>query len=183
MDDDTPSPFPVSDDSRTIVAAGRLVPIKGFATLIEAFAALDDPSTRLVIVGAGPDEGHLRGLIAGYGLGGRVTLPGLVPDIRPWLDQARVFVLSSQFEGFGAVVVEALAAGRQVVATNCTPATGELLTSPDFGRVVPIDDAAALALALREVLATKPPPPAMLAAAVARFRIGPVADTYLQQFG
>ena len=183
LDDATPPPRAVSAGNRTIIAAGRLVPIKGFATLIEAFAALDDPTARLVIVGAGPDEGHLRGLIAGYGIGDRVTLPGLVPDTRPWLDDARVFVLSSQFEGFPAVVVEALAAGRQVIATDCTPATRELLTGPDFGRVVPIDDAPALTLALREILATEPPPPAPLAAAVARFRIGPVAEAYLQHFG
>ncbi|WP_419815783.1 glycosyltransferase [Glacieibacterium sp.] len=183
LEDEAPPLSPVPPGNRTILAAGRLVPIKGYATLIRAFAMIDDPAARLVIVGAGPNEARLRRLIDELDLGNRVDLPGLVGDTRPWLDEARLLVLSSQFEGFPAVVVEALAAGRQVIATDCTPATRELLTGPEFGRVVPIDDAPSLALALREVLASAPPPPALLAAAVAHFRIGPVADAYLQSFG
>jgi len=174
-------PISIDPDNRTILAAGRLVPEKGFDLLIEAFARLDDPGARLVIVGDGPDEARLRGLIAKHGLGDRVNLPGYVADTRPWLDDARLFVLSSRFEGYPAVLIEALAAGRQVVATACTPAAKELIDATS-GRVVPIDDAAAMGAAIADLLANPSPPPDVLAARVERHRIGPVACSYLTLF-
>jgi glycosyltransferase involved in cell wall biosynthesis len=174
-------PVPVPPGNRTVLAAGRLVPEKGFDLLISAFARLDDPQAHLVIVGDGPDEARLRGLIAQYGLDDRATLPGYVADTRPWLDQARLFVLSSRFEGYPAVLIEALAAGRQIVATACTPATTELIDA-ESGRVVPLDDEAAMAAALADLLANAPPPPELLAARVERHRIGPVARAFLALF-
>jgi glycosyltransferase involved in cell wall biosynthesis len=60
----------------------------------------------------------------------RVRLPGYVPDIRPWLAIARTFLLTSWYEGYAAVIVEALGAGRPVVSTDCTPAARELLGEP-----------------------------------------------------
>jgi len=175
-------PVPVPADSKTIVAAGRLVPEKGFDLLIAAFAQLGDPEARLVIVGNGPDETRLRGLVVQHGLEDRVVFPGYVADTRPWLDQARLFVLSSRFEGYPAVLIEALAAGRQVVATACTPAATELIDATS-GRVVPIDDAGQMADAIAGILASPPPWPAVLAARVERHRIGPVARAYLALFG
>ncbi len=105
-----------------ILAAGRLIRQKGFDLLIDAFARLDDPRARLVIVGSGPEEDELRRKIERLDLAQCVTLAGFVPDIRPHLDAARVFVLPSRFEGYGAVIVEALGAGRPVIATASTPA-------------------------------------------------------------
>jgi glycosyltransferase involved in cell wall biosynthesis len=120
-------------------------------------------------------------LIAQHGLDDRTILPGYVADTRPWLDQARLFVLSSRFEGYPAVLIEALAAGRQIVATACTPAAAELIDA-ETGRVVPIDDAAAMAEAIGGLLAIPPPAPDLLAARVERHRIGPVARAYLALF-
>ncbi len=94
--------------ARVIVAAGRLVREKGFSTLIEAFARVADPDARLMIIGKGPDEPRLRRQIFELGMRGHISLPGFAPCIRPWLDQCRAFVLSSHYEGFPAVVVEAL---------------------------------------------------------------------------
>jgi glycosyltransferase involved in cell wall biosynthesis len=76
-------------------------------------------------------------------------------------------------------MVEALAAGRPIVATDCTPATTELL--PDFtaGRVVPIDDAAAMAAAMAAMLAAAPSDPVRLAASVDGYRLEPVAQQYV----
>lgn len=182
LDDAVPPPMPVPDTaSPLVVAAGRLVPEKGFARLIAAFAALPHCDARLAIVGDGPDAQALRDLAARLGVAGRVSFPGYVADIRPWLDQARLFVLASDFEGFPAVLVEALAAGRPVVATDCTPAT-RLLRSPGAGAVVPIGATAPLTDAIAAMLDRPPPDPQALAASVARHRIGPVARAYLALF-
>ena len=176
-------PAPVPDDGTPIVmAAGRLVPEKGFARLIAAFAALPGRDARLVIVGDGPEARALRDLAGREGVADRVTFPGYVADIRPWLDEARLFVLPSDFEGFPAVLVEALAAGRPVVATDCTPATQLLRDTPSAGAVVPIGAVDALTQAIAAMLDRAPPDPRALAASVAQHRIGPVARAYLDLF-
>ena len=182
LDDDVPTPVPVPPGCRNFVAAGRLVREKGFSTLVEAIALLDDPAVRLTIVGKGPDEERLRQQIAALGLTERVTLPGYSCHIRPWLDQSRAFVLSSQYEGYPAVVIEALAAGRQTIVTRCTHAVKDLGIDGALGRAVPIDDAPAMAQAMREILAAPPTDPVLLANSVAMHRIGPIAEDYLISF-
>ena len=179
--DEVPAPCaPVT--GKTIVAAGRLVREKGFADLIDAFALLDDPDANLVIVGAGTERGALVARATARGVADRLVLPGYVTDIRPWLDEARLFVLSSHFEGYPAVLVEALGAGRPVVATRCTSAVETLIDSPEIGSIVPIGDVRAMADAMAAHLAAAAPDPHVLAAAVAHHRIGPVADAYLRLF-
>lgn len=186
LDSTVARPIAPAAANQGIVAAGRLVAEKGFDTLIEAFALMTqrgrNPKATLVIVGEGPDRHRLTTRIIDLGLADRVFLPGYVPNIRPWLDASRLFVLSSHFEGFPAVMVEALAAGRPIVATDCTPATAELL--PDFtaGRVVPIGDAAAMAEAMAAMLAAAPGDPVRLAASVDRYRLEPVAQQYVDLF-
>ena len=181
LGDTSPPPLPLPAHD-TVLAIGRLVPEKGFAPLIEAFAALDARDATLTILGEGADRARLEALVARLGLGARVQLPGYVADTRPWLDDARLFALPSRFEGYPAVLVEALAAGRPVVATASTPAAAELIDDPAVGRVVPVDDRGALTAALAAMLAAPPPDPAALAARVERHRIGPVARAYLALF-
>ena len=176
--DDIAPPTP-APDNLTIVAVGRLVPEKGFDTLIDAMQRV--PGADLVIVGEGPDRTRLEARIATGGLAARVRLPGYAADPRPWLDGGRLAVLPSRFEGYPAVLIEAFAAGRPVVATDCTPATGELIDAGN-GRIVPIDDAPAMAAAIGTMLASPPPDPLALAARVRHHRIGPVADAYLALF-
>ena len=180
LDNDHPPAAPAS--GRTILAAGRLIRQKGFDLLIEAFRQLGDRDARLMIAGSGPEEEALRRQIAAAGLADRVRLAGYAPDIRPLLDEARLFVLPSRFEGYGAVIVEALGAGRPVIATASTPAVEDVLTDPARGLVVPIEDIPALAHALRELLDRPAPDPAALAEAVAPYRIGAGATAYLDLF-
>lgn len=174
-----PKPLP---ETRMIVAVGRLVPEKGFDTLINSFAALADPAAELTIVGEGPDRARLEQLVMRHGIESRVILPGFVADTRGWLDRARLAAMPSRFEGYPAVLIEAFAAGRPAVATDCTPAAAALINDPESGRIVPIDDVAAMTTALRTMFAAAPPDPHVLAARVERHRIGPVARAYLALF-
>jgi len=177
LDDNAPPPSRAA--GRTILAAGRLIRQKGFDLLIDAFARLDDRDARLVIVGSGPEEASLRRRIERSGRGDDITLAGYAPGIGPHLDAARLLVLPSRFEGYGAVVVEALGAGRPVIATATTPAVGDLMTDPERGIVVPPGDVAALATAIRTLLDRPAPDPDRLADAVSAYRIGAGAQAYL----
>ncbi len=180
--DDADHAFCPPATGKLILAAGRLVKEKGFDVALRAFAELDDPDARLVIVGEGPEREGLVALAEELGVTRRLILPGYVPDIRPWLKVARTFLLTSYYEGYAAVIVEALGAGRPVVSTDCTPAARELLAGDLAGRVAPLGDVAALAEGLRQVLNQPAPDPQALAGIVAGYRIGPIADEYLTVF-
>lgn len=179
LEDVTAPPLAVPDGPPLLVAAGRLVKQKDFPALVDAFAILRHPTARMVIIGSGPEEAAIRARITAHNLGDDVQLVGYVPQIRGWLDRARLFVLPSIHEGYAAVIIEALSAGRQVIATDCTPAARELLGSTVAGRVVPISDPYALAAAMAAALADQAPDPDVLARRVEKFRIGPIAKSYL----
>lgn len=169
-------------EGKLIVAAGRLAPEKGFDVALKAFAKVADPEARLAFVGDGPLRAELEALTDRLGLRDRVTFAGYAPDIAPWLDRARMLLLSSWHEGFGAVIVEALGRGRPVVATDCTPAARDLLGAPSHGRIAAPGDVDALAAALAAELATAPPRPQDLIDSVQAYRLTPVADAYLALF-
>jgi glycosyltransferase involved in cell wall biosynthesis len=181
LDDDDHAFVPPAE-GKLILAAGRLVKEKGFDVALRAFAQLDDKDATLVIVGEGERRAELEALAVELGVADRVRLPGYVPDIRPWLKTARAFLLTSFYEGYAAVIVEALGAGRPVVSTDCTPAAHELLGNGLNGRVAPIGDALALAERLREVLEAPAPDPRALARSVDVYRLGPIAEAYLDVF-
>lgn len=134
-----------------ILCAGRLVAQKDFALALAAFARLQRPAARIVVLGDGPERGPLERLATRLGIAGRVEFAGHVADIAPWLARADLLLLSSRFEGYPAVLVEALAAGVPVVATRCSPAIDEILADPSFGRVA-ASTPEALAVAIESVL-------------------------------
>ncbi|USI72466.1 glycosyltransferase [Sphingomonas morindae] len=142
-----------------ILAMGRMVPQKDFATLVDAFArfAPGAPDTKLIILGEGPLRPALEAQIAAAGLADRIALPGFVDNPLPWLRAARLFVLSSRFEGFGNVLAEALACGTPVASTNCPFGPDEILEDGRFGPLVPVGDAGALAEAMARTLAAPLP--------------------------
>jgi glycosyltransferase involved in cell wall biosynthesis len=122
-----------------VIAVGRLVAQKDFATLIAAMALLPRTDARLAIYGEGPEQPALSRLAERLGVAGRIDWCGYVNE--PWNAYAsgRCFVLSSQNDAFGNVVVEALASGLPVVSTACgeTDASGQdfavIGQSPDRG--------------------------------------------------
>jgi glycosyltransferase involved in cell wall biosynthesis len=81
-----------------------------------------------------------------------VILAGFHPDPTPFYKTADLFVLSSDYEGFGNVIVEALACGTPVVSTDCPSGPGEILDGGRYGRLVPAGDAEALAGAIEAAL-------------------------------
>lgn len=138
----------------TIIAMGRLTPQKGFDLLLIAFNQIqrDNPQWDLKILGEGPDRPKLERMISELGLEGRVQMPGLVSDISPELADASMFVLSSRYEGFGNVLIEALAHGTPVVSFDCPYGPSEIVDHGKNGLLVKPEDPAALAEAMDQLL-------------------------------
>ena len=139
-----------------VLGVGRLVAQKDFPTLIRAFAEVRARrEARLVILGGRerPTETRsaqaaLRALAGELGVGDEVCLAGFVANPLAYMARAAVFVLSSRYEGFGNVLVEALACGCPVVSTDCPHGPREILQSGAYGRLVPVGDVPALAEAI-----------------------------------
>ena len=141
-------------DMKQVIAVGRLVRQKGFDVLIESFAKIADrhPNWRLQIYGEGVERESLQAQIRKSPCPGRIQLMGLADDMNEVYASANLFVLSSRYEGYPNVLLEALAAGCPVVATNCPGATREILRAGRYGVLVDTEDLNALADALNRVL-------------------------------
>jgi len=109
------------------VAAGRLLHQKGFDLLIEAIALVDNPRVKLAILGHGPLQKSLEMLIESFCLQNQVILVGYQENPYAWISRADAFILSSYYEGFPNVVLEALACNTQVISTPAPGGTREIL--------------------------------------------------------
>lgn len=140
---------------KSIVAAGRLCEQKNFALLIEAFSRISDEFSdyKLKIYGKGPLETQLKELAENKGLSDRVEFMGYVDNMPEQLEKASLFVLSSDFEGMPNALMEAMALGLPCVSTEC-PCGGPkfLINDKENGLLVPVNDAEAMASAIREML-------------------------------
>jgi len=149
-------PIDSADEARwlrpVIVAAGRLAEAKNYALLIEAFAILRRRTVAtLFILGTGDEEANLRSRIASLGLVDSVHLCGFRRNPWSYMARADVFALTSRYEGFGNVLVEAMACGVPVVATR-SAGTLEVITPGADGLVVDQHEPAAFASALASVI-------------------------------
>jgi glycosyltransferase involved in cell wall biosynthesis len=151
---------------------------KTMRTLLAAFAALGDEfDVGLTIIGAGPLEQELRGLAQELGVADRVDIRAYDPDPARLMRLADAFVLSSRWEGFPNVLLEAICEGCPVVSTRSSDAVAELVDSDEVGLVTPVEDAGALAEALRTLLRRERPVPAHRSHPE-RYHLGRIADLY-----
>lgn len=166
-------------DVLTVVGVGRLAPEKDFPTLLGAFATLrTDRRAKLVILGEGPEKGAIERESRRLGIEEDVFLPGFVDNPYAYMRRADVFALSSISEGFGNVLVEAMACGTPVVSTDCPSGPAEILADGRYGTLVPVGDHEALATAIEETL-KQPPDQDVLVQRAREFSYDVIADQYL----
>jgi glycosyltransferase involved in cell wall biosynthesis len=148
--DDPRPPAPRTQAGPSIGAVGRVEPQKGFDLLIRALGEVDDAT--LVIVGEGSERRPLADLARRTGVAERIRWRGWSDDPRSYLGSFDVFALPSRFEGFPLVVLEALLARVAVVAAD-VGSVAEVVRDGETGLLVPPEDPAALAAAIRRLLA------------------------------
>ena len=137
----------------TVITVGRHAEQKDHETLIRAFAlARQRVPARLVFVGQGPLREDLEALARELGVADSIVFAGWQPNPFAWLAQSDLFVLSSRYEGFGNVIVEAMACGLPIISTDCPSGPSEILRDGEAGMLVPVGDVEALADAMTTVL-------------------------------
>lgn len=139
--------------SSIVLAVGRLEVVKDYPTLINSFKLLREKlEVKLLILGEGIVKDELQTLIYDLGLEKDVQLIGFVNNPYKYMRNSDLVVLSSIYEGFGNVLVEALGCGTSVISTNCPGGVSEILDNGKYGTLVPVGDAKSLSEAMYEVL-------------------------------
>ncbi|WJE52638.1 glycosyltransferase family 4 protein [Bacillus cereus] len=144
-------------EEKVIMAAGRLAPQKGFDLLIESFrkVAAKHPDWKVKIFGFGREKNNLQDLIHRYGLYNNVILMGPTKNIDVELSKSSIYALSSRFEGFGMVIVEAMQCGVPVVSFDCPKGPAEIIKNNQDGLLIEDGDVDAFADGLIDLIEDK----------------------------
>ena len=182
--EDTPQHawFP-SSDSPIFISAGRLTPQKDFPNMLKAFQIVyaQHPDARLLILGEGEDRNELEKLAKALEIQSAVDLPGFAKNPFAMIARADAFILTSRWEGFGNVIVEALACGTPVISTDCPSGPAEILGNGAYGTLVPVGDTHSLAQAMLKEIAA-PTPRNKLQDRANDFSIEKIVPEYLEAF-
>jgi glycosyltransferase involved in cell wall biosynthesis len=163
-----------------VLCVGRLSPEKEFGTVIRAVAELAaQRPVRLMVLGEGVERPALEALVDELGVRDRVLLPGFVANPYAYMARAAALTLSSRWEGSPNVLVEAMALGKPVVATDCRSGPAELLEGGRYGPLVAVGDASGMAAAIGQML-DAPVPPEDLKARAGMFSVAHAAEAYLR---
>lgn len=136
-------------------------------------------------MGEGEDRGRLEYLIKELKLENNVSLLGFVENPYAYMQRSDVFVLSSRWEGFGNVLVEAMACGCPVVSTNCPSGPAEILENGEYGILVPVEDVEKMAKSIIKILTNKELREELSNKALKRskeFHVEKAVEKYLQIF-
>lgn len=147
--------FETLNENNYIVTVGRLVNShKGFDILIDAIKKLKDENinVKLIIIGDGPDRNILENQIKESSFEKNIIIKGFDENPYKWMRKSNAFILSSNYEGFGLVLVEALACETPIVSTDCKCGPSEILNNGEYGVLVPVGDSEALKEGIKKVL-------------------------------
>lgn len=165
-----------------ILGVGKLEKQKDFPTLIRAFAQVrSQRPARLMILGWGPDRPDLESLVQSLGIEADVSLPGYVKNPYAYMARAAAFVLSSAWEGLPNVLIEAIATGVPVIATDCKSGPAEILDKGRYGHLVPVGNAQAMADAILAVFSGQSRP--ANADWLRQFSLETAAQKYMKTLG
>jgi glycosyltransferase involved in cell wall biosynthesis len=170
-----------------VIYTGRLHAGKGLLKVVKAWPAVIArlPEARLYLVGEGPQEGELRGMVSALGLQSRIILPGVFDHVEDLLLASNLFVLPSQFEGMSIALLEAMAAGLPGVASDI-PGNRGLVEDGVTGTLFPLENHQVLADRIIQHLTHLPQAEAMGLAArqavAARFSLEATAEAHLELF-
>jgi glycosyltransferase involved in cell wall biosynthesis len=176
-------PWLTEQSPPVVLGIGRLSTQKNFALLIEAFArARKQRPLRLILLGEGKLRPDLERQIRSLGIAEDVALPGFDANPFRYLKRAALYVLSSDWEGLPTALIEAMACGTPVVATDCDSGPREILLDGELGRIVPKGDADALAKAILATL-DAPGDASRRIARAREFNLETSVDRYLEVSG
>lgn len=176
-------PWFVQRDKPIILSAARLEPHKGFITLVRAFAKVrSERDARLVLLGEGTLQERIQDEIKALGLEEHVAMFGFTQNPFAYMSKADAFALCSEFEGLPNVLVQAMAFGTPIVATDCKSGPAEILEGGRFGTLVPVGNEESIARGLIHAL-TLPRQHEAMAHARATYGAQRAVDEYLAMAG
>lgn len=144
---------PLPKNIHQICICGRLTALKGFDLVIQAIGSLVKlfPDIKLIVLGEGPEKVRLQNLSKELRISEHVDFRGFVNNVAEIMAQSQVFVLSSYYEGFGNVIVEAMAVGTPVIATECPYGPGEIITHGENGLLTGVGKSNEIAEAIKKL--------------------------------
>ncbi|MEO1923593.1 MAG: glycosyltransferase [Nautiliaceae bacterium] len=150
----TEEPVFKNDNKPIIISCGRLTKQKNYSLLIKAMKILKDAGIKanLIILGKGEEEKRLKKLVKDLNLEKEVKFLGFKKNPYKYISKATIFVLSSKYEGFPNVLLEAMACGTPVISTNCPYGPSEIIEHGKNGFLVPVDDEYSLAEKIKILL-------------------------------